>query len=529
MRKTMIKNAKIYDGTKKPAFSGGIMIIGDTITAVEDVPASEDYETIIDAGGLAVCPGFIDTHSHSDVLVLTEKVILPKIRQGITTEMLGQDGVAMAPIPAEYAEDWRRNIGGLNGDSDQISWVYDSIDDYFRAIERQSPCSNFACLSPHGNIRLAVMGFSDKPATDEEMTRMETILDRQLREGAAGLSTGLIYIPCVYSQTEELVRLCRVAKKYNRPFVVHQRNQDEKILESMDELMHIVRESGVRLHISHLQVAGDETMRFDLYRKMEEIAALGVEVTADQYPYTAGSTMMGAMIPAWAHVGGTSRLLERLADSKEREKIKRDILIDDERESKTLNKSNYDRTYVSSVNKPHNQKFVGKNLTEVGEMTGKEPIDAMMDLLLDEENKVGKIQFYTTEECIMDHMIRPEVNMCTDGLLGGKPHPRVYGTFPRFLGKYARENELMSMEEAVYKTTKKAADAMGLTDRGSLEVGKKADLVIFDPDTIIDVATFENPRQYAQGIKRVLVNGVTVVEDDKVYENAACGTVIRLL
>ena len=360
---------------------------------------------------------------------------------------------------------------------------------------------------------------------------MEEILERQLQEGAIGLSTGLIYIPCVFSKTEELVRLCRIVKKYNKVFVVHQRFQNEYILDSMDELKYIVEESGVHLHISHLQVDGKDiaNMRHDLYRKIEEIEALGADVTADQYPYTVASTMMGAMMPAWAHVGGTHCLLKRLADRDIREKIKEHLRHPEaHKEENTIQIAGYEGICISSVNKPENQQYVGKNLIELSEMTKQDPLDAAMDLLLDEENKVGMIVNYTTEECIMDHMIRNEINLCTDGLLGGRPHPRVYGAFPRFLGRYSREKGLMPMEEAIYKMTKKAAEAMNFDDRGSLEIGKKADIVIFDPETIIDVGTFENPRQHPKGIKRVIVNGKTVASDGIVFENIAAGQVIRL-
>ena len=531
--KTLIKNANIIDGTGNPAIYGGIVIEDDILTEVG--PLLEEHETefdeIIDADGMVVCPGFIDTHSHSDVMALTEKIILPKIFQGITTEVLGQDGVAMAPIPAKYSEDWRKNIGGLDGDSDRVLWQYDSIKDYLKKIEENKPCSNFACLAPHGNIRLSVMGFSDQPATEEQIRQMEQILRQQLEEGAIGLSTGLIYIPCVFSKTEELVRLCKIVAEYGKVFVVHQRFQNEFILDSMEELKHIVKESGVHLHISHIQVDGKAItdMRFDLYKKIDEIKALGAEVTLDQYPYTVASTMMGAIMPAWAHAGGTGKLLKRLEDPIERKKIKEYLLHPEGRkEENTIKISGYDGIRVSSVNLPENQKFVGKNMTEIGQMTGKDPIDAVMDLLLSEENKVGMTVSYTTEECIIDHMKRPEMNLFTDGLLGGKPHPRVYGAFPRFIGRYTREKRIFSLEEAIYKCTGKAADAMGFFNRGKLLPGRKADIVIFNPNTVIDTGTFEEPRQYPKGIIRVIVNGKTVVNEDKYEENMASGEIIKL-
>lgn len=528
--KKLVKNGEIIDGTGASSYIGSVVIENDTIVSV-GTAGKGPFDEVIDANGLCIAPGFIDTHSHSDVEVLTGSIILPKICQGITTEILGQDGVAMAPIPRQYAEDWRRNIGGLNGDAEGLKWDYPSIGSYLDAVEEHKPCANYACLAPHGNIRLAVMGFENRPATEAELAKMEEILNRQLTEGAIGLSTGLIYIPCVFADTNELIRLCRVVKRHEKVFVVHQRFQDEYILDSMEELETIVKESGVHLHISHIQVDGKDIteLRFPLYERIERIKALGVTVTFDQYPYTVASTMMGAMMPAWAHEGGTGCLLKRLAEPVERAKIK-DHLLHPERykEENTIKTAGYEGIYVTDAKQLENAGYIGKNLAEISTMTGKHPIDAVMDLLLSEDNKVGMRVHYTTEECIKDHMLRGEMNLCTDGLLGGKPHPRVYGAFPRFLGKYMREEKLMPIEKAVRKMTGQAADAMGLKDRGTLAPGKKADLVLFNKKTIIDKGTFDEPRRYPEGIVRVMVNGITVVIDGNADETCAGGRVIRL-
>lgn len=525
-----ITNAKVVDGTGKDAFWGEIVYENDTILEVA-CKANIEVDTVIDAKGKVICPGFIDTHSHSDVKAMIEKAILPKLHQGITTEVLGQDGLSMAPVPEKYADDWRKNIGGLDGDGEGVNWHLDSMKNYMEEIEKNQGCTNFICLAPHGNIRLAVKGFSDEPATEEEIKKMQEILEKQLLEGAAGMSTGLIYIPCAYGRTDELVGLCKVLKKYNKVFVVHQRMQNEYILESMDELIEIVKQSGVHLHISHFQVDGKDNadMRFEVYKKMEELKALGYEITADQYPYTAGSTMMGAIIPAWAHEGGTNKLLERLQNPETRAKIQYDMTHPESYKGENSLKmaGGPEGIFISSVTKPENERFVGKNLKQLGEMTHKPFLDAIMDLLIDEQNMVGQIIHYTTEECIKDHMLREEINLCTDGLLGGKPHPRVYGAFPRFLGKYARDEKLMSMEKAIYKMTKKAADAMHVADRGVLEKGKKADILILDYENVRDIGTFDDPMHYAQGIEYVIINGITVLEKERVNEQAKSGQVIK--
>lgn len=273
--KTKIINAYIVDGTGSRPFFGELIFEDDTIVEI-DRKVEGQFDKTIDAKGMVVCPGFIDTHSHSDVRAMIDKVILPKIHQGITTEVLGQDGLSMAPVPPQYADDWRKNIGGLDGDGEGVNWQLSSMKEYMESIEKNRGCTNFVCLAPHGNIRLAVKGFSDEPATEEEIKKMQDILEKQLIEGAAGMSTGLIYIPCAYGRTEELIGLCKILKKHNKVFVVHQRMQNEYILESMDELIEIVRESGVHLHISHFQVDGKDNanMRFDVYKKLEELEGL---------------------------------------------------------------------------------------------------------------------------------------------------------------------------------------------------------------------------------------------------------------
>ncbi len=527
--KTIIRNAVVVDGTGKERFRGEVAFEDDRILAVAPhVEGSFDCE--MDAGGQVVCPGFIDTHSHSDLFALCEHAIAPKIHQGITTDVLGQDGISMAPLPKRYVKDWRQNIGGLEGDSDDISWDYPTTREYLAALEANKPCQNHAYLVPHGNVRLEVMGFSGEPATEEQLCAMERVLRRELEAGAIGMSSGLIYIPCVYSNTEEMIRLCKVVHEYDKVFVVHQRFEGGRILESMEELKKIVMASGVRLHISHFKMLGlkNEYRRTEVFGLLDELKRAGIKVSCDQYPYGAGSTMLAGCIPPWAHVGGAGELLKRMQTPEIREKIKHDILYTDTVWDNFIDFCTQDGIMVTSVESRKNQYCVGKTIVEIGAIRGVDPLDAMMDLLVEEDNKVGMVEFYGSEACIRDIMKRPEVNICTDGLLGGTPHPRVYGAFPRILGKYVREDGVLTLEEALYKMTAKAAEAMRMTDRGVLQPGKKADIVIFDPDTVTDVGDFIHPRQFAKGISRVIVNGKTVLDGDGVHENAAAGEIIRL-
>lgn len=271
----------------------------------------------------------------------------------------------------------------------------------------------------------------------------------------------------------------------------------------------------------------NEPLRYEAFRLIEELQTEGYEISFDQYPYGAGSTMLAACIPPWAHAGGTDKLLERMRDPVERARIKSDILNNDTVWDNHIEFCTPEGIVVSDVTKDENKKYLGKNIVEIGEMMGVDYVDAMLDLLLDENNIVGMIEHYGTEECIIAIMKRPEMNACTDGLLGGKPHPRVYGAFPRILGKYSRDDGLFPLETAIYKMTRKPAEAMRIADRGVLAPGRKADIVVFDPDTVKDLATYENPRQYSVGIEHVFVNGIKVVEGDKLFEDAASGQVVR--
>lgn len=528
MAKTLIKNAMIYDGTGTAPFKGDIAICDSVIDAVGR-ELTGDFDEVIDAEGKAVSPGFIDTHSHSDVRVLVDDIIDPKVMQGITTEVLGQDGVSMAPVPEINKEQWRMNIGGLEGDSDEIDWACSGTAEYLQRIEKKGTTSNFGYLVPHGNIRLKVMGYSDEHATEEQLCQMEEILRSELDAGALGMSSGLVYIPCVYAATEEIIRLCKVLAEYDRPFVVHQRQEFNDMSTSMKELMEIVRGSHVHLHISHFKLGGrhNEAKIEEFFGELDQMKREGFEISFDQYPYGAGSTMLGGCIPPWAHAGGTDKMLARLRDPETREKVIHDMRFNDTYWDNLSNFCTPEGIIITDVASEENKKYLGMNLTEIGNDRGVSPQDACVDLILEEDNIVGMIDVYGTEPVIKAVMCRPEMNACTDGLLGGKPHPRVYGTYPRILGKYVREEKLFPLETAIYKMTGKPASVMGMKERGLLKPGFKADIVIFDPDTVIDKATYEDPRQYSIGVKRVLVNGTTIMKDGEFFSDVACGEIIR--
>lgn len=525
--KILLKNGIVIDGTGEKPFRADLLIEDDKILKVQENINIENVK-IIDVDGKVVCPGFIDTHSHSDLMILVNPYNETKIRQGITTEVLGQDGISMAPLPKEYISPWRKNLAGLDGDTDEIDWTYETTDNYLKMMEHKGIGLNQSYLVPHGNVRMEAMGLEGREATDEEIQKMCEITRREMEAGAYGLSTGLIYIPCAYSETKELIEMCKVVAEFDGLFVVHQRSEADTILQSMEEVIQIGKLSGVRIHFSHFKVCGKKSWKYidDVIKLLEKAQDEGVKISFDQYPYVAGSTMLGVVLPPWAHAGGTDKLLERLSDNEKRAKMVKDIQKGIPGWDNFIDFAGFDQIFVTSVKTEKNEKFIGKSLEEIGKLQGKNPFDATFDLLLEEENAVGMVDFYGLEEHVITFLKRPEQNVCTDGLLGGKPHPRAYGAFPRVLGKYVREEKALSLEEAIFKMTKKPAELLGLKKRGTLKEGNFADIVVFNPDTIVDKGTFVDPVQYPEGIDYVIINGNLVIDSGE-YKKILAGEVLR--
>lgn len=528
--KRLIKNGTVVDGSGKAGYMADVLLSGGLIARI--APSIEEAAVeggeVIDAKGLVVAPGFIDTHSHSDLKVLVEPDVEPKIRQGITTEVLGQDGISMAPLPKQYISPWRKNLAGLDGDSDSIDWNYETTEAYLNMIDAVKPAPNECYLVPHGNIRMEAMGLKNRQPNEEELQKMRDITRREMEAGAVGLSTGLIYMPCAYSESKEIIEMCKVVAEYDGVFVIHQRSEADTILDSMEEVIKIGRASGVRVHFSHFKVCGKKNWdKLDgVVELLEQAEQEGIRVSFDQYPYVAGSTMLGVILPPWVHDGGTDKVLERLRDTELRKKMVYDIEHGIPGWDNFVEFAGLDQIFVTSVKTEKNKDAVGLSLVELGKLRGKDPYDATFDLLYEEENAVGMVDFYGKEEHVIRLMKRPEMNVCTDGLLGGKPHPRVYGAFPRVLGKYVREDHAISLEEAVYKMTKKPAETFHMTGRGELKEGYAADITIFNPETVIDQGTFTNPVQYPKGIEYVIVGGVVSVRKGE-YTGKRGGAVLR--
>jgi N-acyl-D-amino-acid deacylase len=523
----LIRNAKVIDGTGSPWYYADLGIAGDKIASIGKINESEAAK-VIDASGLTVSPGFIDLHSHSDLFVLEKGSISAKIRQGITTELLGQDGISAAPLPEDYTKRWQGNLSGLDGTPD-IEWDWRSVDDYLTKIEKVKPESNYAYLVPHGNLRMEVIGLDNRKATADDIEQMCELLRKGLDEGACGLSSGLIYLPCMYGDYDEIEALCAVAAEYGVPFIVHQRSEGDEILESMDELLVIAERTKVHLHFSHFKVCGRLNWHKtpDVLAKLDHAREAGIEVTFDQYPYTAGSTMLSAILPPWAHDGGAISMLERLTSSELRAKMAAEMETGFAGWDSMYNWAGPDGIIVTSVGSEANSGVVGKTLEQItAERGGGNPIETAFDLIAEESNAVGMIDFVMDEPSVSMIMQHPAGTICTDGLLGGEPHPRAFGSFPKVLGKYTREEKLFTLEESIRRMTSQPARIIGFSDRGIIREGMKADLVIFDEDTVRDTATYDNPRSYPIGIRAVIVNGGIAVEEETEHR-AATGEVLR--
>jgi len=506
------------DGTGAPGRKADVAIRGDRIARIGRVEKGEAIREF-SAAGAVVSPGFIDPHSHSDLMALAEPALLPKLMQGVTTELLGQDGIGAAPMRREYVVPWRQYLSGLTGDP-SIPWDWESLGEYAERLAARPTGPNLAFLIPQGNIRMGVLGLENVPADNSHVQAMEEEVRKAMEEGAAGISLGMIYMPCTFSQREELVKVLNASGRRGGFFAVHIRSGGNRLLESIEEVVSMAEEAEIPLHISHFKAAGKRN-----WHKMENALEAvdqafrdGLDITFDIYPYTAGSTMFLAILPPWAVEGGAAKALERLRNPSFRARI-RDQFInpppskpEDPPWDNFANLAGWENLFISSVESKKNQNWVGRSVANIAEEEGKDPAETAFDILLEENGRVGLILFTMDEEKMVLGLRHPLGMICTDGLLGGRPHPRVYGTFPRVLGKHVRERGDMTLEEAIRKMTSLPGRRLGLKDRGVLAEGKAADIVVFDPATVADRATYENPRQYPLGVLQVIVNGVISVD-----------------
>lgn len=505
----VIKNGRVIDGMNNPWTKLDLAIKDGKIVKLEK-DIEERAKQVIDAKGKVVTPGFIDPHVHSDLYCMKPEIHQIKLKQGVTTEVLGQDGISVAPVNDDTRPLWQAQLKGLNGDIGE--WNWSSIEEYLEVLRSATLLGNVTYLVPHGNIRTLVMGWEKRAATQDEIAKMCELVEVGMQEGAVGFSSGLVYPPNLFSETEELTEMCKVVAKYDGCFVVHMRNESFSILEAVDEMLHVARESGVRLHISHFKVMGIRNRAYypQVLEKMEAARAEGIEVTFDQYPYTAGSTVLQAILPPWMHEGGVEKMVERLSDGALREKAKQEIATSKAYENFVYN-SGWENVMIASVGSEKNRELEGKSLQEIGQLKGKEPADAAFDLLLEEKGNVTMVAHWGNEEDMVMAMKSPYFTVGSDSIFGGKPHPRLSGSQPRVLGRYVREQKIIRLERAVHSMTGAVAQLLRLDKRGILQKDYYADIVVFDPETIADTATYEEPLNEPVGIDYVIVNGKVCV------------------
>ena len=513
----VIEGAEVIDGTGTAGGRADVGVRDETIAAVGDLSRSVAANRL-NASARVLAPGFIDMHSHSDWRLWVNRRAESKIRQGVTTEVVGNCGFSPAPASTEFLDDLRGYALYIPKGMD---FAWRSVGDYLRAFDREGTALNTVQLVGHGTLRIAAMGFARRPPTAQELTTMQRYMGDAMEDGAWGLSTGLIYAPGSYATTDEIVAIARVAGRGRGFYASHIRGEGATVLEAVAEAIRVGREGGVPVQVSHVKAAGRPNWG-QVARALGLIDAAraeGLDVMADVYPYTASSTTLRTLLPDWALEGGIDAMLKRLSDPAERERIRRDLEAPPQAGQSLLDRVGWENIMISYCARRKDAE--GKRLSEIAAARQMDPLDAAFELLLDEAGKAYMILFQLDESDVRQALAHPQVMIGSDGsslapygdLGEGKPHPRSYGTFPRVLGEYAREQRVLSLPQAVHKMTGLPARRLGLTDRGTIKVGARADLVVFDPRRVVDRATYEDPHRYPTGIEHVLVNGRFVIKD----------------
>jgi N-acyl-D-amino-acid deacylase len=533
-----IINGRIVDGGGKAAYQGDIGIVGDKIVAIGNLTDCESGVTI-DAKGNVVAPGFIDMHTHSDLSVIYDRNANSKIYSGVTTEVVGNCGIGPAPIREENRElliDYlgTRLIGSIPV---KIELPWTSFREYLQHVAATPPALNIAPLLGQGVVRIAVMGFAKGNPNAIELKEMQRLVDTSMAEGALGLSSGLVYLPGEYSSTEEVGELCKSIAPYKGIYCTHMRTESDGIMGAIDEALQIGGAGGVPVHISHMKLLSQNMLgKTDLV--LERLASAersGIEVSYDVYPYTAGLTSLSACMPPWIFEGGVDKMIGRLGDPAIRTRLREEIATGlPGWQNFVKSAGGWGKFFVSSVRSEENKVLEGKFITEIGELQGKDPYDAAFDLLIAENGRVQMNYYAMKEEDVITFLQQPQamigsdaMSLSAEGILSyGKPHPRAFGTPTRLLARYVRELKALSLEDAIQKMTNRPARRLGLGGRGLIRQGYYADIVIFNPDSIQDQATYTDPKQYSTGIETVMVNGQVAVDKgchQKVYQGRVLG------
>ncbi|WP_432942490.1 N-acyl-D-amino-acid deacylase family protein [Kribbella sp. CA-253562] len=524
MTDLQILNATILDGTGAPAYSSDVTVDDGRITVIgQAAPARRT----IDAAGLVLAPGFIDMHAHSDLQILANPDHTAKVSQGVTLEVLGQDGLSFAPIDEPTRQAVRRQIAGWNGEPDDFDFSWDSVQGYLDRLDQGIAC-NAAYLVPQGTLRMMVVGTENRPATDAELAEMKRLLAEGLEQGALGMSSGLTYTPGMFATTDELVELCTVVARYGGYYSPHQRSYGKGALDAYAEMIDVAKRSGCALHLTHatMNFAPNRGRGVDLLALIDDGLAQGVDITTDTYPYLPGATTLAAILPSWTAEGGPDALLARLQNPRDRERIAHEL---EEVGTDGCHGcvTDWNTIEIGGVKNPDLAGAVGKTVAELAAESGKPPSWVYFDLLIRDNLATTIIQHVGHEENVRTIMQHSTHTGGSDAILvGGKPHPRAWGTFPRYLAHYVRELGVLELADCAHHLTGRPARRLGLTDRGLIREGYHADLVLFDPATVKDAATFAEPRRQAEGIPWVIVGGVPVIENGK-RTDALPGRAIR--
>lgn len=530
MHDILIRNGTVIDGTGAPRTRADVAIDGPRIGGLCK-PSEGKGVMVLDAEGLVVCPGFVDIHTHSDISLLSCPLAESKIRQGVTTELLGNCGESSAPLVGLAR---KAAIESAKESFVDVSWS--TFDEYALRLADTRTSVNVASLVGADTLRLGVVGAEDRPPTDDELDEMNKLLADSMVEGAFGVSSGLIYAPGCFARTEELISLASTAASLGGFYASHIRGEGRTLVQAVSEAIRIGRESGCRVQVSHHKACGrrnwgrvEETLRL-----MEQALRGGVDVAFDVYPYTASSTYLDTILPPWAREGGPEKELERLRDPLVREKIRNELMDPETEWENTVAEDGWDNIVMVGFKKDGNRRLENRSVESVADELGKDPAETAFDLLLDEDLGVSAIFHEISEEDVKRVISHPLSMVGSDGEAEAPygptgsctTHPRSYGTFPRAIRRYSIDSGLMALEEVIHKMTLRPAERIGLSDRGCIARGMAADIVVFDPVTIRDVATFEDSHKYAQGIVHVLVNGLLTVQDGE-HTKERAGQVLR--
>lgn len=513
----LIKNGTVYDGSGGNPRRADVAIRNDQIVAIGNFKNAK-AKNVIDAKGLAVAPGFINMLSHSYNSILTDGRSLGELRQGVTTQIFGE-GSSMGPLSPEMKQ--RRNV----------PWT--TLAEYLKYAEQKGISQNIASYIGATTIREYVIGLEDKKATPEQLAQMRELVKQEMEAGALGIGSSLIYAPAFYATTEELIEMCKVASQYQGKYISHMRSEGNQLLEGVQELIRIAREANIPAEIYHLKASGQTNWpKMDQAIKLiEDARKQGLKITADMYTYTAGATGLNSTLPPWTLDGGYEALFKRLQDPDTRRKIAEEVRQPtDKWENMYQLAGSPERILLAGFRNPALRQYIGKNIGEVAKLRGKDPIETIMDLILEDRSRVDTVYFMMSEENIKKQLKLPWVSFGSDAasmaaegaFLNSSTHPRAYGNFARLLGKYVREEKVIPLQEAIRRLAALPAQNLGLDRRGMLKAGYFADVVIFDPKTIADTATFEKPHQYAIGMQHVFVNGVQLLKDGE-HTNARSG------